>query len=142
MQAWLLGKMDKLAADFLGGDGVPMIFELQYLCYMECYIAACGGDPSTFWSLYEAECEEETAEGSSVLGHYARIDDRDKLVARVLKFRGHFEGPRKMSFKALSEPEPKKTKRRKPKGAQEPTAARSTGEGFSDLFDLFGENDK
>ena len=140
MQAWLQRKLDKIEKDFRGGGGIPMVFESQYLCYLECYAVARGGDPVAFWTRYEVECLKDTPKGKAVRGHYSRIEDRDKLVERITQFRDQFEGPNwKTPIQAPPAKPKRKTRAKKPKvWAQKKPVARNTNEGGSDLFDLFG----
>ena len=137
MQDWLREKLDQLDKDFRGGHGFPMIFESQYICYLECYARARGIPPADFWDRYTTECKKDTPKGKTVLGHYSRITDRDKLADRILQFRRHFEGPSKAAFKRPPESEePEKPKRGRKARVQKPAKSRIGGE--SDLFVLFG----
>jgi len=122
---WAWKKLNQLAADFKAGNGDPMIFESQYLCYLECYVVACGVDTEQFWNRYLADCKKEEAPDSKVtLGHYFRIKDRGKLIERILQFREQFEGPKKQKRAARAQKKP---------------VARSTPEDLSDLFDILGD---
>jgi len=141
MEAWLRAKLDKLAKDYRGGSGFPLIFESQYLCYLECYAKIRGTDPSDFWVKYKADCQKDTPKGQRVLGHYNRILGRDDLADRVLQFRAQFEGPKVAIHKITEpkpEPKPEPKKRKRKSKVQKPEVARiDGGDVISDLFDLF-----
>lgn len=130
MQKWLQKKLDRLRIEFKAGGGTPMIFEAQYLCYLECLAVARGEKPAKFWDRYTADCEKDTPEGEAVLGHYSRIKDRVELADRILRFENP---PPKRKARA------KKARAKKPK-TQKP-AAKSNSEGDYDLFDLFGDDE-
>lgn len=130
MTAWLASKLDKITADFRQGHGNAVIYESQFLCYLECYVAAREGDPAEVWKKYEASAKEASPEGGQVLAHSYRIKNRDELADWLVTFRRSFEGPRKKTVSALNTKPQKQRAQKKSKPRSEPDG---------DILQMFGD---
>ncbi len=127
MISWLRDKLDQITGEFLGGGGYGTVFEAQFLAYLECYVAARGGDPTTVWSKLRQR-QQEIPEGEEVRSFSHTITDRQELVDVLQTFRRQFEGPRKSNYSPTAA------------RAQPESVARSR-EGMEAILDLLGGED-
>lgn len=122
MQEWLRDKLDQLTKEFLSGEGPDVVFEAQYLVYLECLVAATKGTKSAHkvWVDWHSLCVQKTPEGEQPSSLSYRIGTREELVLALQLLKSQFEGPTRRVFRA-----PKATPKAEP-----------------DLFDLLSEEDR
>ncbi len=58
MRAWLSSKLASTTVEFLGGSGHGEIYELVFLTYLECLVAARNGNSQRVWELHRKRIHE------------------------------------------------------------------------------------
>lgn len=87
MQNWCNEKLESLTQEFLTGHGHPLVFEAQYLAYLEVREVHWHGPDGgqKVWSRFREN------------GPFGpQSTDRKELVEALRKFKRQFDGPRKV----------------------------------------------
>ena len=137
MHGWLLGKLDNITDEFLGGSGQPMAYEAQYLAYLEClaYLWHGPDKAGSVWEMYREWLQERTP-GEPVRALYASVADRQEMVRLLRAFHKKYEGPFPRKFiPPANNPEFLAQKDETPV-AQDDDDTRSEDAGMS-IFELF-----
>jgi hypothetical protein len=100
MEDWLQSKLDQITREFLAGDGTGLLFEAQYLAYLECLLMYAHGTPQAehLWVSWQACCAQNTPSGMKVrcLSHH--VMDRPKLAQHLDQIRRQSQGPKALNI--------------------------------------------